>query len=162
MRMTVFWNAVGAFQHMTNSPWGFLSGLRILGARMWRRLRSHPVVLWAVVLAVLAVRLSDTHLHLCFDGQEAPASVHLADASVHHDEDHSDQGSHADQDIDPFVGTLVKSDDDTQPLLAFIVGALLTFDLLPPDHAVPAFNRESPLAADDPFHLRPPLRGPPA
>ncbi|MET0532853.1 MAG: hypothetical protein ABW171_01400 [Steroidobacter sp.] len=129
---------------------------------MWRRLRSNPVLLWTVVLAVLAVRLSDTHLHLCFDGQEPPASVHLADASVHHDEDHGDESAHADQDIDPFIGTVVKSDDDTQPLLAFIVGALLTIDLIPPDPAVPAFNREPLTVSDPPFYLRPPLRGPPA
>lgn len=130
---------------------------------MWRRLRFNPVLLWTVVLAVLAVRASDTHLHLCFDGQEPPASVHLADGSVHHDEDHGgDDATHADKDINPFIGTIVKSDDDAQPLLAFIVGTLLSFDLIPLDHAVPAFAREHPLASDPPFYLRPPLRGPPA
>lgn len=129
---------------------------------MWRRLRFNPFLLWTVVMAVLAVRLADTHLHLCFDGQEAPTSVHLADASVHHDEDHDDGPAHADQDIDPFIGTLVKSDDDPQPLFALIVATLLTIELLPPDHAIPALNREIPLATDPPFYLRPPLRGPPA
>jgi hypothetical protein len=129
---------------------------------MWRRPRFNPLLLWTVILAVLAVRLADTHLHLCFDGQEAPASVHLADASVHHEADHDEGQAHADQDVDPFVGTLAKSDDDSQPLLALIVGTLLTIDLLPPDHAAPAFPLETPLATDPPFHLRPPLRGPPA
>lgn len=129
---------------------------------MWRRLRFNPLLLWTVVIAVLAVRLADTHLHLCFDGQEAPTSVHLADASVHHDEDHDDGASHADKDINPFVGTLVKSDDDAQPLFAFIVGTLLTIDLLAPDHAVPALDWNTPPASHSPFHLRPPLRGPPA
>ena len=128
---------------------------------MWRRLRSNPFLLWVVVVAILAVRLTDTHLHLCFDGQEAPASVHLADASVHHDQEHDDGAAHADQDINPFIGTLVKSDDDSQPLFAWIVGALLTIELLPPDHAVPAFDRETPLATKPPLYLRPPLRGPP-
>ena len=130
---------------------------------MWRRLRFNPLLLWAVVLAVLAVRMSDTHLHLCFDGQEAPASVHSADASVHHDAEHENDATHADQDVSPFVGTIVKkSDDDSQPLFAWIVGTLLTIDLLPPDPAAPAFERETPLATDPPFYLRPPLRGPPA
>ena len=129
---------------------------------MWRRLRFNPLLLWTVVLAVLAVRLADTHLHLCFDGQEAPTSVHLADASVHHDEDHEDGTGHADKDIDPFVGTLVKSDDDQKPLFAFILGTLLTIDLLAPDHGVLPLDRETPLATHPPFYLRPPLRGPPA
>jgi hypothetical protein len=129
---------------------------------MWRRLRFNPFLLWTVVFAVLAVRLADTHLHLCFDGQEAPTSVHLADASVHHDLEHEEGPAHADQDIDPFIGTIVKSDDDAQPLFALIVGTLLTIELLPPDQAVPALDRETPLATDPPFYLRPPLRGPPA
>lgn len=129
---------------------------------MWRRLRINPLLLWTVVLAVLAVRLTDTHLHLCFDGQEAPTSVHLADASVHHDEDHDGGTGHADKDVDPFVGTLVKSDDDSQPLFALLVSTLLTIELLAPDHAVPAFDLETPLATNPPFYLRPPLRGPPA
>jgi hypothetical protein len=127
---------------------------------MWRRLRFNPLLLWTVVIAVLAVRLADTHLHLCFDGQEAPASVHLADASVHHDQEHQDDAAHADQDVNPFIGTIVKS-DDAQPLFAWIVGTLLTIDLLPPDPGVPAFDLASPLTADPPFYLRPPLRGPP-
>jgi hypothetical protein len=129
---------------------------------MWRRLRVNPFLLWTVVFAVLAVRLADTHLHLCFDGQEAPTSVHLADASVHHDIEHEDGPAHADQDIDPFLGTIVKSDDDAQPLFALIVGTLLTIELLPPDRAVPALDRETTLATTPPFYLRPPLRGPPA
>lgn len=129
---------------------------------MWRRLRFNPFLLWTVVFAVLAVRLADTHLHLCFDGQEAPTSVHLADASVHHDLEHEESPAHADQDIDPFIGTIVKSDDDAQPLFALIVGTLLTIELLPPDQAIPALDRETPLATDPPFYLRPPLRGPPA
>jgi hypothetical protein len=125
------------------------------------RLRFNPVLLWAVVLAVLTVRMTDTHLHLCFDGQEAPTSVHSGDASVHHGQNHGDEAAHADKDIDPFIGTVVKS-DDTQPLFAFIVGTLLTIELLPPDQAVPAVDRATPLATDPPFYLRPPLRGPPA
>jgi hypothetical protein len=129
---------------------------------MWRRLRFNPLLLWTVVFAVLAVRLADTHLHLCFDGQEAPASVHLADASVHHDLEHHEDGpAHADKDVNPFIGTLVKNNDEGQPLFAFIVGTLLTIDLLPPDHGVAPLDRETPLATNPPFYLRPPLRGPP-
>lgn len=129
---------------------------------MWRRLRINPLLLWTVVLAVLAVRLTDTHLHFCFDGQEPPTTVHVADASVHHDEEHHDGSAHADKDINPFVGTLVKSDDDAQPIFALIVGTLLTIDLLSPDHGTPLFDRESAATGRPPYYLTPPLRGPPA
>ena len=143
----------------TSDPGGSLG---ILGRAMWRRSRINPFLLWTVVLAVLAVRLTDTHLHLCFDGQEPPTSVHFADASVHHDDEHHDGSTHADKDINPFVGTLVKSDDDAQQIFALIASTLLTIDLLPRDSGIPPLERAAPRATDPPFYLRPPVRGPPA
>lgn len=70
---------------------------------MGRHSRYSRLMLWVLALAFLTVRASDTHLHLCFDGQEPPASVHLADASVHNDEHHQAGEHHADKDLDPFV-----------------------------------------------------------
>jgi hypothetical protein len=129
---------------------------------MWRPLRANLIVLWTVILAVLAVRASDTHLHFCFDGQEPPATLHFADASVHHDEAHDEGASHADQDVDPFIGAVVKSDDDPQPIFALIVGALLTIDLLLPADDTPSSEHYWLPTAGSAFYLRPPLRGPPA
>ena len=124
-------------------------------------MRFNPILLWAVVVAVLAMRLSDTHLHLCFDGQEPPTSVHFADSSVHHDDNHHEGSCQADKDINPFVGTLVKSDDDGQSVLTLAVRTLLTLDLIPRTHGIPPFDRHSLLPSHPPLHLRPPLRGPP-
>ncbi len=128
---------------------------------MWLRSRSARFLLWAVVLAVLTVRASDTHLHLCFDGQEPPTTVHFADASVHHDEAH-DGENHADKDFDPLVGLLLKhgGTDSDLALPTCVVAAVL---LLPPvSDAVPAAPHSLPADVGPPLHLRPPLRGPPA
>jgi hypothetical protein len=123
--------------------------------------RSARTVLWVVVLAVLTVRASDTHLHFCFDGQEPPTSVHFADASVHHDEHHETQ-DHADKDYDPLVGLLSKSvgtDSDVAPPIPVLVLVVL---LPPASDTLPAASDPLLPAATSPLHLRPPLRGPPA
>ena len=94
-----------------------------------RRFSPTTRVLMAIaMLALLLVRIGDTHLHLCFDGLEAPTSVHFADASVHHDEEHPQGEAHADNDVDPFLGTVAKKADlDTDfaliPLL-FVLGLI--------------------------------------
>jgi hypothetical protein len=128
---------------------------------MWLPSRFARFLLWTVVLAVLTVRASDTHLHFCYDGQEPPTTVHSADASVHDDEQH-DGEEHADKDFDPFVGLLLKqgSSDADLALPTYVVAAVL---LLPPvTHIVSAVSDSLPPHASPPFHLRPPLRGPPA
>lgn len=128
---------------------------------MWFRSRSARFLLWAVVLAVLTVRASDTHLHLCFDGQEPPTTVHFADASVHHDEAHGGE-NHADKDLDPFVGLLLKhgATDSDLALPTCVLAAVL---LLPPvSNTVPPAPDSLPADLGPSFHWRPPLRGPPA
>ena len=143
---------------------------------MWLRPKPARFVLWTVVLAVLTVRASDTHLHLCFDGQEAPTRVHFADVSVqhgeahhgeaHHGAGHHDEGhhgeSHADQDFDPLIGLLLKhgGSDPDLALPTCVVAAVL---LLPPvTTIVPVDSDSLPADSNPPFYLRPPLRGPPA
>jgi hypothetical protein len=127
------------------------------------RCSSRPIrlVLWVLALSFLTVRASDTHLHLCFDGQEPPTTVHFADASVH-DDDHHEGESHTDKDLDPFVGMFSKSEQtDSDVALAITVGTLVL--LLPVDgDAQPADHEPLLVVANPSFHLRPPLRGPPA
>jgi hypothetical protein len=57
---------------------------------------------WLAALGLLFAGLTNahSHIHYCFDGQEAPAAVHLTDSTdhhhelpEHHDDDHE---SHAD------------------------------------------------------------------
>lgn len=128
---------------------------------MWRHPRHGRWVLWTVALAVLTVRANDTHLHLCFDGQEPPTSVHSADASVHDDDDHAGE-THADKDLDPFVGILPKS-GDTDAEVALPVSVAVLVLLLPPLQQAPSVVFDTvPAAVGSSFRLRPPLRGPPA
>ena len=123
---------------------------------MWRHPRYARWLLWSLALAVLTVRASDTHLHFCFDGQESPTSVHFADASVHNDE------HHADKDLDPFVGLLLKC-AGTDPDVALPVPAVALVLLLPPaPDPLPIASDPVRLETGPPFYLRPPLRGPPA
>lgn len=127
---------------------------------MWRSPRSTCLLVWAVILTVLTVRASDTHLHLCFDGKEPPTSVHFADGSVHHDDHHKDQ-NHADKDVDPFVGALAKT-GDTDSGLALLPATPVSSVLMPVIRDTPAIQQDPPDIPPEPFHLRPPLRGPPA
>ncbi len=129
---------------------------------MWRLPGSTRLLIWTVLVAVLVVRASDTHLHLCFDGQEPPATVHFADASVHQDDDHHEDQDHADKDVDPFIGALAKSDDGDGDIATFIIGSVL-LAWIPRALDEPPTQWHSPYAtAGPPHHLRPPLRGPPA
>lgn len=125
------------------------------------QLRGSSVWLWLVLIAFLAIRLGDAHLHLCFDGQEPPASVHMADGSVHDDAHHVDS-EHNDRDIQVFDAALVKKASGQADVLAALFVASILLLLIPP--AAERFVRRP----NDPssfvrtrFALRPPLRGPP-
>jgi len=112
------------------------------------------------MLALLVVRIGDIHLHLCFDGLEAPTTVHFADASVHQDDEHPPGEAHADEDVDPFLGTLVKKADFDADLA--LIPLLFVLALLaPPLRTSPVRLFTAAPVVASPFSLRPPLRGPP-
>ena len=126
----------------------------------------------ALCLALLVMRISGAHLHLCFDGSEPPLSYHVADSGVHHaDEhghDHADAGHHAgheqahdDRDLDVGQDVLVKKPAGKDVTLAIIACALLLF-LVPRPRAFLRAASRAPPRFHSPFLLRPPLRGPPA
>lgn len=122
------------------------------------RLSTRP---WFLILifAVLVTRLSGIHLHLCFDGLEPPASIHVVDDPTHNDAHHVEE-HHTDKDVEVFDAVLTKSKGPVD--LPILFGACLLLLLLmrptgrqwPPD----AFYRVFPLRS---FALRPPSRGPP-
>lgn len=126
--------------------------------------RSSPTVtriLWVVAIALLAVRMTDAHLHMCLDGQEPRSSWHVGDRLPHHDS--SEDASHNDTDVS--LGTLLllkagKLDSDDFPLV--LLGALVLWGFVAPgSRGVVTFDRTAPPIAT-PFFLRPPLRGPPS
>lgn len=116
---------------------------------------------WYLILicAVLLTRLGGVHLHLCFDGQEPPASIHVNDDGAHNDRHHVN-GDHTDKDVAVFDAVLTKGKGfaDAPILLAACLLLLLLLRPASGQWPLAAFYRVFPL---QPCALRPPLRGPP-
>jgi hypothetical protein len=107
---------------------------------------------------MLVIRLGELHLHLCFDGQEPAAAVHVGDSPSHDDDAHADD-SHSDQDVELLNTALVKKTGaDALDLLIVCLAALLLLPALRHAVPLPAYRFFVPLK---PAHLLPPLRGPP-
>jgi len=90
---------------------------------------------WLAGFAVLFAAFTNahSHVHYCFDGQESPAAMHLADSTDHdhelpgHDEDGAE---HDDLDLDvpnKALAKAVKHDLPAMPVLAWT----MTLDALP-------------------------------
>lgn len=123
-----------------------------------RRLRLR-LPWFLLALGLVIARTADAHAHLCFDGQEPPASIHLADDCNHPCESGTSSGHSDDRDVELSGDALVKKAQPAEawlpPAATVVTGfvACLSVDrvFLPsPDEPVPA------------FFLRPPSRGPPA
>jgi hypothetical protein len=124
-------------------------------------LRHSPIarLLWLFAIALLLVRVGEAHLHLCLDGQQPAAAMHVEDAPTHSGAKVSDDG-HNDVDVDLSVSPWVKKvgvDELPTILFASILLALL----------LPILKSTSPPARllvpslGPVWGLRPPLRGPP-
>lgn len=110
------------------------------------------------ILAVVLMRVGGVHLHLCFDGQEAPAELHVAEGPLH-DVSHHLEETHSDKDVQIADDALVKKEAGVDLPLLLAVCLVLLLLLTPDNHWRRAtidlvFPRE-------PWRLRPPLRGPP-
>lgn len=112
-----------------------------------------------LIFAVLMTRLSGIHLHLCFDGQEAPASIHVIEHPTHNDAHHVER-QHTDKDVEVFDAVLTKSKGslDLPILLGACLLLLLSMRSTGRQWPLDAFYRVFSLPS---FALRPPSRGPP-
>ena len=124
-------------------------------------LRHSPIarLLWLLAIALLLVRVGEAHLHLCLDGQQPAAAVHVEDAPTHSGGKASADG-HNDVDVDLSVAPWVKKVGvDELPILMF--ASILLALLLPvlKNTSRPAQLFIPSLAPV--WGLRPPLRGPP-
>lgn len=83
---------------------------------------------WLAAFALLFAGLTNahSHVHYCFDGQEAPAAVHLADGTDHDHElpGHSDDAEHEDLDLDVPNEALAKACKHDLPAFAVQVWTL--------------------------------------
>jgi hypothetical protein len=121
--------------------------------------KHNRLVLLICSVMLLVLRVGGAHLHLCFDGQEALATVHLLDGGQEHREDGGPE-RHQDENLDDGASSLVKSfgaDNDapvlpTTGFLAFIT--LTAATIAPVDRLrLPSFDTGT--------CLLPPPRGPP-
>jgi len=130
---------------------------------------------WIAAAAVLFAGLTNAHahVHFCFDGQEAPAAVHIADSfDPHGPLDHDAHHDHAGH--DGAVGTAGGDHDDRDvDIPNSAVAKSVKYDLAaiaPPARDALSLDRvrRHVLSRDDPatpvsaaLYARPPLRGPP-
>ena len=120
--------------------------------------RSWLVSLLCSVLLLLQV--SGAHLHLCFDGQEAPASVHLLDA-VPDQVPGVSSSQHHDEDVDVESTSLIKNSTAGPGSPPIQYAAKVLQGTAPLLHLVPV-GAEQLHNFFDTTRLLPPLRGPPA
>lgn len=145
---------------LMNPPHRASPSLRNASSRAWL------ATLMSVVL--LLAPGARAHLHLCFDGSEAPSTFHLSDAEMHHDADggrldHPGPGIdalHSDSDVAVAGDALSKGKLEWQMPFAPQLAA--------PAFALPQQSRLLPPSSLDRVplsptsFLRPPLRGPPS
>lgn len=115
--------------------------------------------LWMLAIALLLVRVGESHLHLCLDGQEQAVALHMEDTPEHNGADTSASG-HNDRDIDTSnLPWAKKVGMDELPLL-LLASSILAL-LLPAVRNSPPPSRLLIPAIPRPASLLPPLRGPP-
>lgn len=135
------------------------SGTNLLPARLTRMLRNfqhhHPWLLTLLCAMLLVTQVRGAHLHLCFDGGEPPASLHLLDDGVHHYVPGMGE-EHQDADIAVAGEVLVKFAKLSLDLPAPVVWSLLQA----PRQPAPGYRK--PLSPSALIFLRPPLRAPPS
>lgn len=124
---------------------------------MWRP-RITRFLMWMIVFAVMTAKASGAHVHLCLDGQEPLATVHLADGL---DDEHHQDDRQADKDVNPLFGALAKKAGPEFDLGLAVMAVVLSWDL-PVVQQGPFPPELQTIPRDHSSHWRPPLRGPPA
>ena len=118
---------------------------------------------WVVALLciiLLMVRSVDAHVHFCFDGDEAPVTLHIGDGVALADDLKDSASGHNDLDVDVASGLSNKLPKTDLPMVAvFFAALLIVFKLVgaPPL----ARARSTRFRYQSPFRFKPPLRGPP-
>ncbi len=117
---------------------------------------------WCLLALMLAiVRIADAHAHLCADGKEPPASIHLGACGIHPcDGDRSSEHS-GDKNVQISADFVLKKAPslDHSWMPAFVAFA---FDFTAPRSNEIILNEPLTIRVAAAAYLRPPLRGPPA
>src|SRR5262249_3866514 len=125
---------------------------------------NSPIARVLLILAcacLILARVTGTHLHLCFDGNEPLSSIHLVDdgnADLHL----GANSPHADLDVSLVGNVLVKQDTVGADLLPILLAAVIALVLLQRPAAWLPYAHRNVSTPSSAFELRPPPRGPPA
>jgi len=122
----------------------------------------HTARRWVIALFLVAffvARLTGAHLHLCLDGSEPPAQLHVSDsAEVGHHID--DAQSHDDVDVDALGSVLAKVAKLDLPAITLTAWCLALLFVVVMRQPASVAVRRSPHRPSR--YLRPLLRAPPA
>ncbi len=113
-----------------------------------------------LVIAVATMPASGAHLHLCFDGSEAPATVHATEDGAHHSDAGLD-GTHNDVDVSLAGVALSKKFDSALDLPGLALLTSVLFHLAVPEAVLAPRELAAPLIIRSVFRILPPSRGPP-
>jgi hypothetical protein len=117
-------------------------------------------LLTLVAIAVIAMPASGVHLHLCFDGAEAPATVHFGEDGKGHTEP-ATQGTHSDTDVELGAPAVAKKADRTFDLPSLMVVAHVLLRVPVPAQAVLPETDDATVIVSSSYRILPPLRAPP-
>jgi len=119
---------------------------------------NRRIVLLCFLAAFLVARLSGAHAHLCFDGKEPPAAVHLTDGAYGDRHPH-ESSDHDDRNVDLLGSAYAKLVKFDSSFAAFAdVDAVL---LLTPSRTLPGHVFRSTRLPPPARYLRPLVRAPP-
>lgn len=122
--------------------------------------RLGTLCVFVLCIIMLVVRSSDAHVHLCFDGQAPPVTVHFENDAEPVGQFLEAKLQHHDLDIDVGADLVSKLPKLDLPFLALLFTSFLVVAALlgkPPL----AISRSARFQLKPPSYLRPPLRGPP-
>ena len=109
-------------------------------------------------VAALVMRVGGAHLHLCLDGSEPPASVHLSEDDVHH---HGAGASNPHHDIDVSLTSVAMGKGSKIELPVLILATLVAF-IVPVVGGTPVPHERTQFQIPRQiFWFQPPLRAPP-
>ncbi len=127
---------------------------------MSRYVQSLRALLWIIAVALVVVRAGDAHMHLCFDGQEPPRSLHVGEVQLDHHEGEHTEAAHQDVDVDALDTALAKKVADANDVLPLLLAATV-IDIVAIERYAPERRERQNPSPSLPYLFLPQLRGPP-
>ena len=125
--------------------------------------RSRPllrVLLTLLAFAIAAMPVSGAHLHLCFDGGEQPATLHLAEDGGQHS-DPGAHGKHNDADLELGAPAIAKKASAGADLPVLATLAVVLFHVPASSPPVLPQSDDTAVVVFSAYRILPPLRAPP-